>query len=152
MSELHELYRELLSSIDFESEIDIQEDQTCCTVFYDNSNIGVEIEISKDSDLLLLNRKMAELPSDSNLRTARMLQILAVNGCQDKLCGSWFCIDPEGINIHLMAGYPIRLITPIEFNNLLFNFISIATNLEKEMNEEMLEMNSSTPEVTEMLV
>ncbi|MDP0587773.1 MAG: CesT family type III secretion system chaperone [Candidatus Endonucleobacter bathymodioli] len=144
MTNLKHLYRQLLDSVHLEYEANIQENQTCCTLLNENNDIVVEIEMTENSDLLLLHRKMASLPSDPDLRTARMLQVLALNACPDKLCGSWFCIDSEGINIHLMAGYPIRLIAPTEFNNLMYNFISLATTLEKELNEEMMEIKYST--------
>jgi hypothetical protein len=40
-----------------------------------------------------------------------------------------------------MSGYPIRLIGVTEFNDLLFNFISLASTLEKELNDELLELD-----------
>ena len=141
MTDTQHLYRQLLDSLNLEYEADAEEGQTCCVLLDDNNDVAVEIEMPENSDLLLLHRKMAPLSLEPELRMARTLQLLALNACPDKLGGSWFCIDPEGINIHLMSGYPIRLIGVTEFNDLLFNFISLASTLEKELNDELLELD-----------
>lgn len=143
MTDLQEHYKNLLSSLNLKNAKEITDAQTNCTLLDDNDDVAVEIELPDNSDLLLLHRKISALPDEPELRSARMLQLLAVNGNPERLRGAWFCIDEEAIDIHLMTSYPVKSIDKIEFNNLLSNFITLADTLGQELQEEIQEAQQS---------
>ena len=84
--------------------LDFPLENNSCTLVDSNDDEKIVLELPEKSDLLLLHRMMARLPSDPAIRTGRALQLLALNSHPEKLRGAWFCIDNEARGIHLMLG------------------------------------------------
>ena len=136
MDEPKEQFEQLLQHMRDQTGHDFPVNGNACTLVNHNDEIAVVIEQPENSDLLLLHRMLAPLPSDPDARNGRALQLLVLNSRPEKLQGTWFCIDSEGGGIHLMSGQPIHSLTPDNFENLLFNYVELANTLALEIAEE----------------
>ncbi|WP_252176348.1 CesT family type III secretion system chaperone [Endozoicomonas sp. 4G] len=115
---------------------DLTAEDNICALVDENNEIAVIIELPENSDLLLLYRMLAPMPTDPELQAARAMQLLSLNGAPDKLKGAWFYTDPDGMGLHLMTSHPIGSLTHETFKNLVLGYIEHANTLSQELLEE----------------
>ena len=146
MSDPVEIFTQFLKQLGQSTGAELPLDDNSCHLTDGTGDVVVIIELPEDSDILLFHRVLAQWPASENLRNARALQLLALNGEPDKMQGAWFCTDPEGSEIHLMTSCSIELINYEIFETLLLNFIDLGKTLSKELkHEEQDEMSTQTP-------
>ena len=127
---------QLLEQFSQKTGFDLPLTNNTCTLAGNTGDTAVIIELPEESDLLLLHRMLIQWPASAEIRNARAMQLLALNGEPEKLQGAWFCTDPEGFGIHLMTGCNIDYLNDNDFENLIINFVDLANTLVQEFNEE----------------
>ncbi|MRI31695.1 hypothetical protein EOPP23_01630 [Endozoicomonas sp. OPT23] len=102
----------------------------------------INIELAESGERLLLHRLLLPMPTDPDLRNGRAMQLLALNSHQSQLSGHWFCTDPEGLGVHLMASYPIANLAEDEFEQVTERFIELGADLAENLQAEEIEYSA----------
>ncbi|MDP0561449.1 MAG: hypothetical protein QS721_03580 [Candidatus Endonucleobacter sp. (ex Gigantidas childressi)] len=152
MTETQKCFEQLLQHLHSVTGHKIPSGSNACMLMDSNNGTPINISLPEGSDLLLLDRVLAPLSLDPDICQGRALQLLALNGQPNLLQGAWFYIDDEGQDIKLMTGHPIQALTNSDFENLLYNFIYLSSQMTLELTEEEQSLPASSISTTGLFI
>ena len=139
MSSPQEHFEELIAALSVSMGQTLSIEDGICSIENQTGEIVINIELPDSNEQLLLHRMLIPVPSQSDVREARALQLLSLNSHQMQMGGHWFCIDPEGQAIHLMTSRPINGLEAGELEKMAENFINLGVDLAETLHEEEID-------------